>query len=406
MGDSGALLLGFTLAALSVQGLLKTAARRDAALPAARAGRADPRHVVRRREADQVRTAGVRGRPDAPAPPLPEHRLLAAAGGADDVGLVRGRSPAPRSRRGSSTPHAHGDWHPWPTVAVALDRRSSRSPRRSTSSTCSRSSSSRTRASAAASRRRRARGRRALAPLADELLQAAPGSRARARALCPAPGSTARSAPSRVLEHVADRVEGRGGGRPRRRASGTAPRRARRAGSRPPTAAARPSAARMPCSSCGRQIARGARARCRRARGSRAANARGSRGPCCEVLVEPLDEVVAPSGSPRARPNAGGSLTASERTRVRPRGGDRGARSRRRRSGRPDGRPSPSSGASSSACSLEVDPLQRAGPAGSRRGSARRRSNRFVQRRLHRRPGLGVPDAAVDQDDPHGAIVP
>ena len=51
MGDSGALLLGFTLAPVSVQGLLEDG-RADVARPAAaRARRAAARHLVRRREA-------------------------------------------------------------------------------------------------------------------------------------------------------------------------------------------------------------------------------------------------------------------------------------------------------------------------------------------------------------------
>ena len=44
MGDSGAMLLGFVLATVSVQGLLKTAATVALVLPAARARRPDPRH--------------------------------------------------------------------------------------------------------------------------------------------------------------------------------------------------------------------------------------------------------------------------------------------------------------------------------------------------------------------------
>ena len=57
MGDSGAMLLGFVLAAISVQGLLKTAATVALALSAPRARDPDPRHVVRRVEAAQVRAA-------------------------------------------------------------------------------------------------------------------------------------------------------------------------------------------------------------------------------------------------------------------------------------------------------------------------------------------------------------
>src|SRR5205085_3119849 len=51
---------------------------RVALLPSARTGRADPGHVVRRREAAQGTPADLRRRPYPSPPPLPEHRLLAA----------------------------------------------------------------------------------------------------------------------------------------------------------------------------------------------------------------------------------------------------------------------------------------------------------------------------------------
>ena len=55
MGDSGALLLGFVLAAVPLQGLAQDRVDRHALLPAGRPGRADPRHVLRRREALKYR---------------------------------------------------------------------------------------------------------------------------------------------------------------------------------------------------------------------------------------------------------------------------------------------------------------------------------------------------------------
>ncbi len=60
MGDSGALVLGFTLATVSVAGLLKTASTVVAVPPAARARGPDPRHLVRRRAAAQARPADLR----------------------------------------------------------------------------------------------------------------------------------------------------------------------------------------------------------------------------------------------------------------------------------------------------------------------------------------------------------
>ena len=118
---------------------------------AARARGADHRHVVRRREAAQVRPADLVARPLPPPSPLHEHRLLAAARGADDVGVDR----EPRRRR------ARDALHPVPRGRGVARRgrrspsprsRSARSRSRSTSCTCSRSSSSRTRASGAPAR--------------------------------------------------------------------------------------------------------------------------------------------------------------------------------------------------------------------------------------------------------------
>ena len=81
MGDSGALALGFLLAAIAVQGVLKTAATIALVGAAARAGGADPRHVVRRAQAAQVPARAVGRRPQPLLPPVHAHRLLAAAHG-------------------------------------------------------------------------------------------------------------------------------------------------------------------------------------------------------------------------------------------------------------------------------------------------------------------------------------
>ena len=138
MGDSGALCLGFILAAVSIQGLLKTASTVVLFLPllVLAVPIIDTSFVVARRlKYDRPIYAADRS---APAPPLPEHRLLAAPGRGHDVGLVReprrGRArdavhPVPRGRRVASV----GD------DRRRRDRALSRSRSRSTSSTCSRS---------------------------------------------------------------------------------------------------------------------------------------------------------------------------------------------------------------------------------------------------------------------------
>ena len=89
MGDSGALLLGFLLAAVSVEGLVKTAALATLVLPllVLAIPIIDTSFVVAKRM--------KHGRPlyaadrSAPPPPLPEHRLLAASRGDVHVCVVR-----------------------------------------------------------------------------------------------------------------------------------------------------------------------------------------------------------------------------------------------------------------------------------------------------------------------------
>ena len=107
MGDSGAMLLGFSLAAVSVEGLLKTAATVALffpllvlAVPILDTGSSSP--------GGSSTGCRSRSRQDAPAPPLRQHRLLAAAGGrlhlllGRDPGRGRARHPlhpVPRGRR-------------------------------------------------------------------------------------------------------------------------------------------------------------------------------------------------------------------------------------------------------------------------------------------------------------------
>ena len=161
MGDSGALVLGFTLASVSVAGLLKTASTVVLFLPllVLAVPIIDTSFVVA--EAAEVPPADLRRRPQPPPPPLPQHRLLAAAGRADDVGLDGVARGAPRSRRASSRSARAASGTPGRRSPSSRSR-SSRSRSRSTSSTCSRSSSSRTRGcgGAKATSRRRARAAR------------------------------------------------------------------------------------------------------------------------------------------------------------------------------------------------------------------------------------------------------
>ena len=108
MGDSGALVLGFTLASVSVAGLLKTASTVVLFLPllVLAVPIIDTSFVVLKRL--KYRQPISTRRPLAPPPPLHQHRLQPAARGADDVGLdgiARGRGardpfhPLPRGRR-------------------------------------------------------------------------------------------------------------------------------------------------------------------------------------------------------------------------------------------------------------------------------------------------------------------
>ena len=87
MGDSGALLLGFLLATLAIEGLVKTAALATLVLPPrTRDPDRDTSFVVAKR---LLPPAALRGRPHAPPPPVHEHRLLAEARGRLHVRVVR-----------------------------------------------------------------------------------------------------------------------------------------------------------------------------------------------------------------------------------------------------------------------------------------------------------------------------
>jgi UDP-GlcNAc:undecaprenyl-phosphate GlcNAc-1-phosphate transferase len=118
MGDSGALVLGFTLATVSISGLLKTGVDRRALPAAARARGADHRHVV-----------VVAPPPQVPAPiSSPDrshlhHRFMRIGFTQRRAALTMwGWTASPRRRgarpRGSSLPRG-GVWHPAETVAVA-----------------------------------------------------------------------------------------------------------------------------------------------------------------------------------------------------------------------------------------------------------------------------------------------
>ena len=141
MGDCGSNLLGLLLGGVDRRGLAQDERPDRADRAARRARRAVPRHRLRRRQADQVPPPGLPGRLQPLPPPLPPHRLLAAADRAlplrldGDDGGARGRA-ALRAR----TP-TRGDLNVgWSLVHGRLLPRS-RSPRASTSCSCSRSSS-------------------------------------------------------------------------------------------------------------------------------------------------------------------------------------------------------------------------------------------------------------------------
>ena len=102
LGDSGSNLLGYMLAAIAVQGALKTNAVVALVFPLVDPGRADPRLELRDREAHQVRPARVQGRPLALPSPVREHRLLAAPDRASTCTAGRWCWRCSRSRCASS----------------------------------------------------------------------------------------------------------------------------------------------------------------------------------------------------------------------------------------------------------------------------------------------------------------
>ena len=294
MGDSGALVLGFLLAAVSVQGLLKTASTVVLFLPllVLAVPILDTSFVVARRlKHGQPVSAS---RPGAPALPLPPARLLAAPRGADDVGAGARRSRRPRSPRASSRSAR---------AATGTCRR--RSPP-------ARSGSSRSPfsvyvvylleivklANPRVRRREEAAAPRAAAP---------PSSRAReergerlveaGRALGRVAGAGEDGALGVAARARARRRSRRTprGGRRRRRASGTAPRAASRAGSRPPTARARPSAS-----------ARLARAPAAAATAGRTPSRRRA-GTCAGTPPAPLGPSRQSSIAPAAKASAAGA---------------------------------------------------------------------------------------------------
>jgi UDP-GlcNAc:undecaprenyl-phosphate GlcNAc-1-phosphate transferase len=119
MGDSGALLLGFTLGALSVQGLLKTAAVATLLLPllVLAVPILDTSFVVAKRL--------KYGRPLYEADRSHLHHRFMNIGYSQRraaltmwawCAVLAGAALATRFLR----PHAHGVWHAWPTAAVAV----------------------------------------------------------------------------------------------------------------------------------------------------------------------------------------------------------------------------------------------------------------------------------------------
>ena len=206
MGDSGALLLGFTLAAVSVQGLLKTAALATLVLPLLVLAVPAARHVVRRREADQAaasRSTSPTARTSTTASMrigFSQRRAVVYLYGVVRDARARGardalRPPAPARRLGRRERRDR-----------RRRRRCSRSASRSTSSTCSRSSSSRTRSSAAArsgareqpsaSSLRRSQQSRAIAR--NQAASAVTNSRCHKSWYAPAPMEPPRTARSRL----------------------------------------------------------------------------------------------------------------------------------------------------------------------------------------------------------------
>ena len=110
MGDSGALLLGFTLATVSVAGAPEDGRLGDARAAAARARGAGARHVVRRREAAEAPAS----RSTSPTRGICTTASCASAspsaGGRLPLDLVRARSRSPRSRPASPRRTSTADW--------------------------------------------------------------------------------------------------------------------------------------------------------------------------------------------------------------------------------------------------------------------------------------------------------
>ena len=131
------------------RGLAEDERRDRADRPAGRARRAVPGHGLRGRQADQVPAAGLPGRRQPLPPPLPPHRLLAAAHGALPVRLDRDDG---RPRRRAALRPLLRPRRPRPRLDAGDGPRASRSrsPRPSTSCSCWRSSSSRLRAGSCA----------------------------------------------------------------------------------------------------------------------------------------------------------------------------------------------------------------------------------------------------------------
>ena len=126
MGDSGALLLGFTLAAISVQGLLKTAASAPSFLPllVLAVPMLDTSFVVAKRL--------KHGQPIYVADRAHLHHRFVRLGfsqrarGADLWAWCATLAVAALATR-FVPPHQHGHWHLWPNVGDRRDRGSSRS---------------------------------------------------------------------------------------------------------------------------------------------------------------------------------------------------------------------------------------------------------------------------------------
>ncbi len=147
MGDSGALTLGFLLAAVSVQGLLKTASTIVLFLPllVLAVPILDTSFVVARRLKHRERLS-------APDQSHLHFRFLRRGFSQRRAAVTMWAWCATLAAAALATRfipfREGGEWHLWETLASPRSR-SSRSASRSTSSTCSRSSSSRTRACAA-----------------------------------------------------------------------------------------------------------------------------------------------------------------------------------------------------------------------------------------------------------------